>query len=174
MEFESEPNLRTYIHCHRYTMSKVFTNPEVFIPHCAPPPPPSAPGNHQSVLCLHEFAYSEYLLWMESCTRGLGDVCWCFSESMLQQEGKEDAFHIADDQYTFFWVKEEEWSPLTDSKVWKELGRVWEELKLPPGYKGSFLRDSGGGTEAAPLLCCMTLDESLHLPGMGSLFVKWE
>ena len=149
----------------RYTVSKVFTNPEIFIPHCAlPPPPPSAPGNHQSVFCLYEFACSEYLIWMESCTRGSWLLCWCFSESMLQQRTKDDVFYIADDQYTFFWVKEEEWFPLTDSKVWRELvGRVWEELKLPPGSEGSFFRDRGRVAEAAPLTCCMTN----HLTSLG-------
>lgn len=57
------------------------------------------------------------------------------------------------------------------------LERTWESVggaETPPGSEGSFLRDSGGGAEAAPLIRCMTLDKSLHLPGMGSLFVKCE
>lgn len=173
MEFESEPNLRTYIHCHatqwaKHLLIQRYLFPIVHHPHLLQLLATTSLFSVSMNLPILNISYE----WNRALE--VGDVCWCFSESMLQQGGKEDAFHIADDQYMFFWVKEEEWSPLTDSKVWKELGRVWEELKLPPGCKGSFLRDSGGGTEAAPLICCMALDESLHLPGMGSLFVKWE
>lgn len=157
MEFESEPNLRMYIHCHATQWAKYLLIQRYLFPIVPRPLPPSAPGNRQSVFCLHEFACSEYLIWMKSCTRGSWLLCWCFSESMLQQRAKDDVFYIADDQYTFFWVKEEEWFPLTDSKVWRELvGRVWEELKLPPGSEGSFFRDRGRLAEAAPLTCCMT------------------
>lgn len=173
MEFESEPNLRMYIHCQatqwaKYLLIQRYLFPIVHHPHLL-----------QLLVTTNLFSVSMNLPilnisyeWNHALE--VDDLCWCFSESTLQQAGKDDAFHVLDDQYMFFWVKEEEWSPLTDSKVWKELGRVWEELKLPPGREGSFLRDSGGGVEAAPLICCMTSDKSLHLPGMGSLFVKWE